>query len=463
MKGGARLPSTRALAADLGVSRNTVRQAFEQLLAEGFLESTVGAGTRVAHAARPTGGAVVTHGRRRTPRPALLGRLARIRVPRPSPGVPKQQAAFRVGLPALDRFPVETWARLAGRRWRRITTTQLGYGDERGERPLREALARHIGATRGVACDPDQVLVVNGSQGALDLAARVLIEPGDAVWVEEPGYFGARGPAVAAGARIVPIPVDAEGMHVALGRRRAPRARVAFVTPSHQFPTGATLSLARRAELLEWARRARAWIVEDDYDSEFRYDARPLTALQGLDGGEAVIYAGTLSKTLCPGLRLGYLVLPPALVEPFVCMRRFIDSHPPTLHQLVASDFIAHGHYARHLRRMRALYRERQDALVREIESRARGRLTVQPSDAGMHLVAWLPRGTSERRVVDAAVREGIHVLGLSEFRVARGGPPGLVLGYGGVPARHVRDPVNALVRALERAGVRARGPGAGP
>jgi GntR family transcriptional regulator/MocR family aminotransferase len=456
---GAPLPSTRALAAEHGVSRNTVRLAFEQLLAEGYLESVVGAGTRVAASVpvarpgTPDAGAkrVAAPGVARSP---LMRRLERVQVPPVAGSLAPQQTAFRVGLPALDRFPFETWARLAGRRWRRITAAQLGYGDGLGEPRLREAIARHVGATRGVTCEANQVLIVSGSQGALDLIARLVLEPGQDVWVEDPGYFGARGPIAAAGANAVPIPVDDDGLIVAEGLRRAPGARAAFLTPSHQFPTGVMLGLSRRAELLEWARRARAWIVEDDYDSEFRYDARPLTALQGLDGGDRVIYVGTLSKTLFPSLRLGYLILPYALVESFALARRFVDTHPPTLLQLVAADFIEEGHYARHLRRMRGVYRDRQDALLAAVAERTSGRIGLRPSGAGMHMMAWLPPGTDERALAAAALAQGISVLGLSTFRASEG-RPGIVLGYGGVPPARMGDAVGDLVRALDACDVR--------
>jgi GntR family transcriptional regulator / MocR family aminotransferase len=460
LRPGTALPSTRLLAAELGVSRNTVRQAFDQLIAEGFIESEIGAGTRVAAGfALQQPGAVrePTRPRRGPPRAPvsrLTRRLAEVKLPQSPRAARPIDGAFRLGLPALDRFPVETWARLAGRRWRRATASQLDYGDPQGERILREALAAHLGRTRGVSCDADQVLVVSGSQGALDLIARVLLEPGSKAWVEDPGYYGALGPVLTSGTRMVPVPIDDEGLDLAYARRVAPDARAVFVTPSHQFPLGVTMSLGRRLELLEWAGRGDAWVVEDDYDSEFRYDARPLTALQGLDGGQRVIYVGTLSKTLCPSLRIGYIVLPRPLVESFVRARRFVDTHPPTIHQLVAADFITEGHYGRHLRRMRSLYRERQDALVRALRSARGSRWRVSPSGAGMHLVAWLPPGADEAQLVDTAAREGVSALGLAMFRSRSTGPPGLVLGYGSVRASRMADAIEALDRAMDACGI---------
>lgn len=334
LSAGALLPSTRELAAGLGVSRNTATSAYAQLLAEGYLEGRVGSGTYVARSlpddllrarsgpgGEPGGaGAEVALSRRGRLLAATPTTTARDAGP---------ARAFRPGIPALDAFPFGLWRRLESRFWRRPPPGLLGYGDPAGYGPLRAGISAYLRAARAVRCSPEQVIVVSGSQQALDLAARVLLDPGDAAWVEEPGYAGARAALLGAGARLVPVPVDEEGLDVAAGARLGPDARLVHVTPSHQYPLGATMSLARRLELLGWARRSGAWVLEDDYDSEYRYAGRPLEALQGLDAEGRVIYVGTFSKVLFPSLRLGYLVLPPDLVDAFAAARELTDRHPP--------------------------------------------------------------------------------------------------------------------------------------
>ncbi|MGH3145626.1 MAG: PLP-dependent aminotransferase family protein, partial [Rubrobacter sp.] len=332
---GTRLPSTRTLATELGVSRTTAVTAFDQLLAEGYLEGKVGSGTFVAGSLPDDLLSVrervecesgpARSGRRLSGRGAMLAATPATAVR--DRGSPR---AFRPGVPALDEFPYAVWRRISGKVWRRPSGGLLGYGDPAGYWPLREAISGHLRTARGVRCLPEQVIVVSGSQQALDLAARVLLDPGDAVWVEDPGYTGARGALSGAGARLVPVPVDGEGLEVEKGIEREPDARLACVTPSHQYPLGVTMNLGRRLVLLGWAGSSGAWVVEDDYDSEYRYTGRPLEALQGLDTGERVLYVGTFSKVLFPALRLGYLVVPPDLIEAFTSARELTDRHPPT-------------------------------------------------------------------------------------------------------------------------------------
>jgi GntR family transcriptional regulator/MocR family aminotransferase len=300
-----------------------------------------------------------------------------------------------------------------------------------------------------VRCTTDDIIITAGSQGALHLIAQTLLACGDQVWLEEPGYFGARGAVLAAGATAVPVPVDSSGLDVAAGQRLRPTARMAVVTPSHQFPTGVTMSLERRMALLEWATAARAWIVEDDYDSEYRYCGRPLEALQGLDDAERVLYAGTFSKTLFPALRIGYLVAPPALRPRLLAMRAVIDAYPPPLEQMALADFIAGGHYARHIRRMRALYRERRDALLAALERELGATVEVAAPQAGLHLVAWL------RHPVDAG---RIEALELGVELVSRHATPplareGLLLGYANATPDELRAGVRSLARAVQPAG----------
>ncbi|HEX2181005.1 MAG TPA: PLP-dependent aminotransferase family protein [Rubrobacteraceae bacterium] len=454
LRAGTRLPSTRVLAAELGVSRNTVMGAFLQLLAEGYLEGRVGSGTYVADSLpedlpRPR----ARKGREPGPGQAgrrLSGRGEVLAATRTSTtrdrGVPR---AFRPGVPALDEFPGRTWGRLAGKVWRSPPRALLGYGDPAGYRPLREEISAYLGAARAVRCAWEQVIVVSGSQQALDLAARVLLDPGDAAWVEDPGYAGARGALTAAGSRIVPVPVDGEGLKVSVGTQRAADARLACVSPSHQYPLGATMSLSRRLELLAWASRAGAWVLEDDYDSEYRYTGRPLEALQGLDPEGRVIYLGTFSKVLSPALRLGYLVVPPDLVDPFTAARELADRHSPSVEQAVLVRFMAEGHFARHLRRMRTLYAGRQEALVEAASRELPGLLDVRPAEAGMHLVGWLPEGVDDREAARRAEARGVEAAALSLYGIEPPQRGGLLLGYAAVGEAEIRAGVRRLAAAL--------------
>ena len=456
---GHRLPSTRHLAVQLGVSRNTVLGAFDQLLAEGYLEGRVGSGTRVAlalpdeakHAAAsgPTAAALAARSGRRGPsRRGLLLAATPVSVARRLPDRP-----FRAGVPDLAAFPFDVWSRLWARRWRRPPHALLDYADPAGYLPLREAIAGYLAHARAVRCEPRQVLIVSGSQQALDVAARVLLDPSDQVWVEDPGYGGARGAFIAAGAQVVPVPVTSAGLDVEAGRALAPAARLAYVTPSHQFPLGVAMPLGRRLALLEWARSADAWIVEDDYDSEYRYANRPLAALQGLDDDGRVVYIGSFSKVLFPGLRLGYLVVPKDLVAACAAARALVDRHPPTLDQVVLADFIAEHHFERHLHRMRALYAERQAALVAAAQQHLAGLLEVPPADTGMHLVGWLPGGVpgdgSDRRAAERAWAAGVEVQPLAAYTWGTPVRPGLVLGYAAVGAADIRHGVHHLALAL--------------
>jgi GntR family transcriptional regulator/MocR family aminotransferase len=298
---------------------------------------------------------------------------------------------------------------------------------------------------RAVHCDAQQVLIVSGSQQALDLAARLLLDEGDAVWMEDPCYLGARGALAGAGAHLMPVPVDAEGLDVAAGVARAPHARLAYVTPSHQYPLGVTMSLARRLALLDWAARARAWVLEDDYDSEFRYAGRPLASLQGLDRAARVCYIGTFSKVMFPALRLGYLVVPPGMVDAFATARALVDRHAPTVEQAALADFMSEGHFVRHIRRMRTLYAERQAVLVEAAHSWLAGAVAVAPAEAGMHLVGWLPEGMSDTTVAARAAARGLEVPALSRYASAGLLRGGVLLGYTALDASQIRAGVQRL------------------
>jgi len=339
LSAGTQLPPTRVLATELAVSRTTVITAFEQLFAEGYLEARVGSGTFVAstlpeemlhaHAQQ-----VPLQPMKKPPRLSQ-----RIQQMVRSPLVPYFQAppsrAFQPGLPALDAFPFEVWSKLAARRYQHPPFELLTYGDPAGYCPLREAIAQYLTTSRAVRCQPEQVLIVAGAQQAIDLTARTLLDEGDMVWVEDPGYPRARGILLGAGVKIISVPLDQEGLNVEAGKRLSERAHMAYVTPSHQYPLGSTMSLARRLALLNWAQSVGAWILEDDYDSEFRYRGHPLASLQGLDTHGQVIYMGTFSKVLFPALRLGYLVLPLELVEPFITTRALCGRHSPTIEQAI--------------------------------------------------------------------------------------------------------------------------------
>lgn len=458
---GVRLPSTRALASQLGVSRNTTALAYQQLLLEGYIESRVGDGTRVArvhpeHRAQVTAPAKSKLSSNESASEIMgLSLRGNLLLQTPHLGVEFEasaavaSSAFRAGQPDGESFPYETWARLVARHARRSLRDVFSYQHAAGYQPLREAIAAHIGITRGVSCSPEQVILTAGSQGALDLAARVLLDPGDAAWIENPGYLGARGALLGAGARLIPVPVDEEGIDVAVGRRLAPDARLASVTPSHQFPTGVTMSLRRRVDLLEWARETSTWILEDDYDSEYRFGGRPLEALQGLDTAQRVIYIGTFSKVLFPALRIGYLIVPPPLVEGFLATRHFMDVHLSMLEQMALADFLSEGHFARHLRRMRLLYAERRDTLNSALQQSLAGMLDVTIPEAGMHLVAWLPHGVDDREIARLAEAQGITVMPISKFSLVPLDRGGLMLGYAGTPPAILREGVRRLAIAL--------------
>jgi GntR family transcriptional regulator/MocR family aminotransferase len=456
---GARLPSTRTLAGELGVSRTTTALAYEQLLLEGYLESRVGQGTVVARSLHAT---LLNAQTDRTPssqtdarKTSTIHLASRVRplkeIPYPERREGRTGGTFYGGEPALDLFPYEVWARLIARRARQSLREFAHYQPPAGYYPLREAIAAQIGITRGVRCTPEQIILTAGSQGALDLAVRTLLNPGEAAWLENPGYFGARGALLAAGARLVPVPVDKQGLVVEIGRQRCQEARLVSTTPSHQFPTGVTMSLGRRLALLDWAREAGAWILEDDYDSECRFSGRPLEALQGLDHAGRVLYIGTFSKVLFPALRLGYLVSPTELIAPLLAMRRFIDVHIPILEQMALTDFMNEGHFARHLRHMLQHYSQRRDLLHRELCVHLGGLLEVHAPEAGMHLVGWLPPGKDDQRAAKLAAHMGIEVMAISKYSLEPLPRGGLVFGYAGTDEEAILHGVKTLVAALEQ------------
>jgi len=457
------LPPTRTLADELGVSRTTVLNAFDQLKAEGYLDSHVGSGTYVAQelpddldrvrgmshlrptpSQRSSGPPAESH---LSDRGQLLTDLQLS-----SFQADEQPRAFRPGLPALDAFPIDTWSRLTSRRWRSLPASTLGYRQSTGYPPLREAIASYLQDSRGVHCSPEQVIVVSGTQQAITLTAHVLLDRGDRVWLEDPGYPRAEGAFRWAGAQTVPVPLDAEGLDLDAARRQGAGARLAYVTPSHQYPLGMTMSLSRRLELLDWAEQSGAWILEDDYDSEYRYEGRPIAALQGLDDAGRVIYVGSFSKVLFPALRLGYLVVPEPLVEAFTGAKSLLDRCPPLVPQMVTTDFLEEGHFERHLRRMRTLYAERRSVLIEALTERLDDLLDVNADEAGLHLTAFLDDAL-DGTAVAAAIDAGDVVAPLLSFYASRSlTREGLVLGYAAVDAEAIRVGVERLGEALEAA-----------
>lgn len=433
LRPGQRVPSTRLLASELKISRIPVLTAYEQLHAEGYLESFTGAGTCVAASiprenfARPS--EKPSPAKRKRPR--LSRRLKGVMSHPPDPSL-ETIGAFRVSLPALDQFPGGIWASLVCRHARNPSREAMAYGDPMGYLPFREAVAEYLGAARAVRCDASQIMIVSGSQHGLQITTRALLDEGDAVWVEEPGYPGAHRALGMANARPIAVPVDQEGLDVEAGIRRAPHARAAYITPSHQYPLGMTLSAARRMKLLNWAKKAGAWVIEDDYDSEYRFGGHPLASVQGLGPGDRVIYVGTFSKVLFPALRIGYLVVPKALVPAFRVARDAIDLFPPVLFQKVLTDFIRQGHFARHIRRMRVLYMERRRMLIKALSENLGPGIEIMSAEAGMHLVCLLPRGLDDRSISRLAAQAGISAIPLSTCYLGRNPRPGLILGYGG-------------------------------
>jgi len=426
-----RLPSARALASQLGLARGTVEAAYGQLAGEGYIQGRGAAGTFVASVA-----------------------VAPIAVPAPAPGATVTTAAqgqplpFQMGLPALDAFPRKLWTRLAARQAHALSTLSLVGPDPAGIAPLRQAIARYLAVARGIAVPPEQVIVTAGFQGALGLITRLPGLLDRPVWMEEPGYFLGHAGLVAAGAQIVPVPVDGEGLDVAAGKVLAPDARLALVSPSHQSPLGMALSLPRRLQLLDWAAANQAWIVEDDYDSEFRYVGRPLPPLKSLDRAGRVLYVGTFSKTLFPGLRLGYLVAPPALTRQIAELAALLNPLPAADAQATLAAFLAEGHFGRHVRRMRQLYARRRAALASALEQ-VFGADRVRLGAGGMQILLRL-----DDRADDLAAVAACHAAGLAPSPLSRAyaGPrkrQGLLLSFTNLPPEQAPVLVQRLARAL--------------
>lgn len=464
LRPGTRLPSARTLAADLGVSRNTVEAAFSQLRAEGFVARRVGAGSFVARELpdllRDAG---VAAGRRRVgPAQSLVDAAASLG--RLSPRGAKVVASGQVELeadrqpgpcsPDVTGFPLRTWNRLQARAARRAGAAALLPPEAGGLRPLREAIAAHLRLARGVLCLAEQVIIVGSTQQAVDLVARLLLAPGDTALVEDPGYPSARGALEAAGARVRGVPVDGEGVRT----DRLPRShgtRLLYLTPSHQFPLGMTLGLARRLDVIRWAADTGAWVLEDDYDSEYRHDGRPIAAMQGLDPHGRVLYVGSFNKVLFPAARVAYLVVPVALADAFAAGRRLLDGFTPPLLQQTLADFLGEGHYAAHVRQARQRYAAGRDLLVRSITETWGNAVRLGPSEAGLHLVAHLPAGTDDVRIAGAASGAGLGIAPLSSYYLGAGARAGLLLGYGAARPAAIPATIRTLAPHVTRFGGR--------
>jgi GntR family transcriptional regulator/MocR family aminotransferase len=457
LRAGQQIPSTRDLSRELKISRIPVLTAYAQLLAEGYFETRVGAGTFVCSSLpdQPAWGESNGGGRNKAAAqsgPRRISKRAQL--------MPKHEidpwvrgiGAFGLSQPAFDQFPVQIWASLVTRHSRGKGANSLHYGGPMGYEPLREAICVYLRTARAVKCEPSQVMIVSGSQQALEISSRVVLDPGDAAWIEEPGYWLTRSVLKGAQAKMVPVPVDAEGLNVAAGIKMRRKARAAFVTPSHQYPLGVTMSASRRMHLLDWAQQAGSWVIEDDYDSEYRFENMPIASLQGLDGHSRVIYIGTFSKTLFPALRLGYVVVPADLVERFVAVRYALDLTPPYLPQAVLNDFMREGHFARHIRKMRALYHERRTALVESIEKEFEGEVEILGAQAGMHLVAALPedREWNDIEIATAVAAKKVWMWPLSPAYVGEKKRQGFILGFGNVTAEEIPGAVR-VIRSVAR------------
>jgi len=444
---GSQLPATRDLASRLEVSRTSVLSAFELLHAEGYVDGKLGAGTFVSFDIEGRIDSGPSDRKASSPAigPRQLSALGR-RYHTIGENLPVLQSLpFNTGFCSPDSATMAAWRQISSRQLARNDLDHFKYSDPRGLLSLREQITEYLRAARLVDCDPERILITSGTQQAVDLCFRVLIDVGDPVWLEDPGYPATRDAVRTLGATIVPVPVDTAGLNVSAGIALCPQARAAYVTPSHQFPTGTVMSMARRLELLDWAQRTGGWIIEDDYDSEFRYSGQPLASLQGLDRYQRVIYIGTFSKVLFPGLRLGFVVLPKDLVAAFQGARLLIDRHPPTLQQTVLADFMRGGYLAGHIRRTRRRYKAARDLVAEALRRRAGADCDIHLPDCGMQVVCYLPKGLSDVAVAEEAARRGVLVRPLSSMFVDKPRQAGLVLGFTGYEAQRLRSAAAVL------------------
>ena len=454
---GTKLPSSRLLAQELGLARNTVIEVYEHLAAQGCLQTRHGSGTYVADLSAERMLDVPAAARSKpAPRPASAGPASlsrRGRLLLAGAGVSARQwGAFMPGVPDVEEFPARLWSRLHARHWRRAPAERLSYAPAGGLPALRQALAEHLRSTRSVQCEAEQVIVTSGSHQAVDLAARLLADAGDHAWLEDPCYWGLRSTLQTLGLQLHAVPVDAEGLRWFGGRRQRPVPRLVLATPSHQYPLGMVMSVARRQALLEFCRRHGSWIIEDDYDSEFRYGTRPIASLQGLDAAERVVYVGSFSKTLFPGLRVGYLVAPRGLAPAFAQASAELYREGQLQQQAVLADFIAEGHLGAHIRRMRKLYAARRQCLLEAIHARFGEALPVSGDNAGLHLVLHLPARCDDVALTEGALAAGVAVRPLSRYHAdPQRAPRGLLLGYACVKEAAIGPAFATLATVIEQ------------
>ncbi len=446
-----RMPSSREMSADLKISRNTVLQVFEQLMMEGFFETKTGSGTfiskNVDKFAYPKNRSAlpVQKPAHATANPFGLNDTFKGHISALEPMLPFQQS-----VPLIPEFPFPAWARISANIIKKMNLLHLGYDDAQGHFPLRKALCDHLRISRSINCEPENMLIVNSTRQALHLTAEILLNKGDQCWMEDPGYPGAVSAIQRFGGQVCPVPITNNGMDVNFAMQHYPKAKLAYITPSHQFPMGDTMALSERIKLLNWAKENQMWIVEDDYDSEFRYNSRPIPALQGMDTNGNVIYVGNLSKVLLPALRLGYMVFPTnTIARQFATGKSAIDGQSNIINQAIISEFIRQGHFSRHIRRMRVLYKKNQDDLVNLINQHLKNRLTPAPVEAGMHLVAWLPSNINAGIIANEALKEGLIINTLSQFSIKFDRQNGIVLGFSGFTYKEMEAGVLTLKRIL--------------
>jgi GntR family transcriptional regulator / MocR family aminotransferase len=455
---GRPLPASRFLAKQLGVARMTVINAYDLLIAEGYIESRKGSGTFVAahlpeeflNADKPQKTKKIEIIKRNLKLSRFGNYLLNQEVTFMRRYTVSQPIPFRHGIPAIDEFPVDIWSKILQKQLKSASFKIFSYGDVKGFEPLREAISLHLSSTRGVNCTAEQIIITSGTQQTLDLIGNVFLSKNEEVCLEDPSYFGARDIFSAIVAKLVPVSIDAEGFNVEEAKRKSRNPRLIYVTPSHQYPLGVTMSLTRRMNLLEWAKEIESFIIEDDYDSEYRYEGRPLASLQGLDRNGWVIYIGTFSKTVFPALRLGFLVAPKDLIDIFASAKALRDWHCPQIDQAVLAEFISEGHFAKHIRKMRGIYQKRQQILLDEAEKHLKGLLEVTPAKSGMHLIGWLPEGIDDKQFLQLGLENNLHLIPISASCINQKLRGGIFLGYTAFDEFQIKDGVLRLKDVLQ-------------
>ena len=447
---GQKLPSTRELTEDLGVSRITVKQVYEQLIAEGFAQAIVGSGTYVSNELDIQLSPKLKRSRRKAQIPEIeLSDRSRDIISTKASVRHGEIEPFRPGVPALDLFPVKIWNKYLSNAMANDGRHNLSYGHVCGNPALRSSIARHLADARGMQTDPDQIIITSGGQQAFVLIAFILLNHGDTVWYEDPGHIAGRDVMKIMGANVAPIPIDSDGIDIDFAQNNFPKPTLIFTTPSHQQPLGTTMSLGRRLSLLNYAKDNDAWIIEDDYDSEFRYRGRPLPALSALDSERRVFYVGTFSKSMYSAIRLGYLVVPPGFVETFAQARNLLGQNSSPIIEQAMSQFMDDGRFVEHIRKMRRAYRSRRNTLFKCLKSECHGLLEPQPTDAGMHMVAWLKNNLDDNVVHQALLDAGIESLPLSVYCNEPTNNNAIILGFSNVPEHHIPGLVKQLANVL--------------